>query len=78
MWLQIYSLSGTTTVFRMTDYINYDASYYNNRVLTIQLHSNNRMYFSLADKYSANHYTETPTNFFKLYIWYYIIVTTDY
>lgn len=55
LWLQIHSLSGTNTILRMTDNINYDASYYNDRVLNIMIYSSNYMYFSFADKYSANH-----------------------
>ena len=76
-WVRIHSF-GTNTVLRMTNNINYDASYYSNRVLSIMIYDSNYMYFSFADSYSANHNVQTANSFFKLYIWYYIVCSADY
>ena len=36
------------------------------------------MYFSFADRTSANHYIQTSSDLFNYYIWYYVVASADY
>ena len=55
-WVRIHTL-GTNTVLRLTNNLNSDVSNYLNRVLSVMVYSSNYMYFSFADRTSANHNT---------------------